>query len=582
MKNKFYILGAAIILSAIIFPGCYKLERIPEDKLSPAIFWKTPEQARQAIAACYSALNQGEVYNTLFGMDALSDMALGYDDKGYWDISRGFWTSRTGYVINRWSNSYEGVTRTNNVIKNMAASAIDDGIKKQIIAEAKFLRAVFYNFLLVHYGGVPIYDETTDYNKDYMDLKKPRATAKETRDFILKDLAEAIATLPAKWTPASEYGRATKGAAYALRGKIYLYNKEYDLATKDFEEIVLDPTSKGYGYQLYPDYAGLFLPEGHKSSEMIFAIQTFASQTVSLGMPYAHYMGSNASLGTSWNSVMPSVELVDSYETKDGHPFNWNDFIPGYNESIAVRGETMKATLSADFKSVAAYPKYHDRLLAMYEQRDPRMKQTIILPYTNYLGWIGNANKMTEFVYNPGVATANGFIVINRYKNSYLYLFRKFVPEGNMGGLMTANQRDHVPINFPIIRYADVLLMLAECYNEQSRMNDAVTYINKVRSRKSTNLPGINSGPSWLEARSKDDVFKRIVHERQVEFPAEGIRYYDLRRWGMAKSVMNKDVIDALDNKIYTTKFEDKDYLWPIPGSEIDKNPALTQNPGWQ
>ena len=71
MKNKLYILGTAIILSAILLPGCYKLERIPEDKLSPAIFWKTPEQAKQAIAACYSALNQGEVYNTLFGMPCL-------------------------------------------------------------------------------------------------------------------------------------------------------------------------------------------------------------------------------------------------------------------------------------------------------------------------------------------------------------------------------------------------------------------------------------------------------------------------------------------------------------------------------
>ena len=569
-----------MVICLTVFSGCYKLDRLPQDKLSPAIFWKTPEQAKEAIVACYAALKQDEVFLTLFGMDCLSDIGIGYDNKGYWDISRGLWTSRTGYVTNRWQQSYEGVARTNKVIKNITDSELPDSVKTAIVGEAKFLRAVFYNFLMIHYGGVPIYDEQTNYDADYMDLKKTRATEEETRKFILDDLDAAIESLPVKWDEA-DYGRATKGAAYAMRGKVYLYNKQYDLAAADFEEIVLDPHSEGYGYALYPDYAGLFLPEGDNSSEMIFALQNFASQTTSLGMPYAHFMGSNATVGTSWNNVMPSVDLVDSYETIDGKPFNWDDFIPNYNEDLKVREQTLKATLTADNTKVAEYPKYHDELLAMYDQRDPRMKQTIILPYTHYLGWIANENRMTEFVYNPNVTTTNGFIVINRYKSNYLYLFRKFVPEGNMGGLITAGQRDHIPINFPLIRYADVLLMLAECYNEEGRLDDAVKYINMVRARPSTHMPGINSGPAWLEARSKDAVFKRIVHERAVEFAGEGIRYYDLIRWGMAEDLMNKTVVDALDNKIYDTKFDDKDYLWPIPGTEIDKNPELTQNPGW-
>lgn len=579
MKKNIYLLAILLGLSAVL-PGCYKLDVAPQDKLNTDLFWKTPAQARQGIAAVYAALNLSQTYNKFFGMDCLSDIGIGYDDAGYGEISNGSWSSRTGYVTDRWSNSYEGVARANKAIRSIAASSLDDALKSQITAEAKFLRALFYNFLLTHFDGVPLYDETTDYDKDYMDLKKPRATAQETRNFILKDLTDAINVLPAKQAPA-ENGRATKGAAYALRGKVYLYNKQYDLAAKDFEEIVLDPSGKGYGYQLYPDYAGLFLPGGDESSEMIFAIQTYSEVGFLAGMPYAHYMGSNATLGTSWNNVMPSVELVDSYETKDGHPFNWDNYIPGYNGSNTVREETLKATLSADFKTVAAYPKNKAKLLAMYEDRDPRMKQTIILPYTNYLGFIGNANKMTEFVYNPNVATVNGFIVINRYKSNYLYLFRKFVPEGDMGGKLPPNNRDHVPINFPIIRYADVLLMLAECYNEAGNVNDAVKYINMVRKRPSTNMPGINSGPAWLEARDHDAVFKRIMQERAVEFPAEGLRYYDLIRWKLAKGLMNKDVKDALGNKLYTAKFEDRHYLWPIPGVERDRNPSLVPNLGW-
>ena len=430
-----------------------------------------------------------------------------------------------------------------------------------------------------HFGGVPLYDETTDYNKDYMKLLKPRETEEKTREFILKDLTDAIKLLPVKWSQ-SNYGRATKGAAYALRGKVYLYNKQYDLASKDFEEIVLDPSQQGYGYELYPNYADLFTKVGDSSSEMIFAIQNYFKIPNWLGMPMCHYMGSNASMDACWNNVMPSVELVDSYECKDGRPFNWDDFIPGYNESKEVREQTLRATLTDDLKAVKDYPKYYKELLSMYEARDPRMKETIILPYTYYLGNMKEVDNLCLFVYATGVSIQNGFVVINRYKNNYLYLYRKFVPEGNLGG--TWNSRGNTPFNFPIIRYADVLLMLAECYNEQGKLDEAVRYINMVRQRPSTNMPGINSGPEWLEARTKDAVFKRIMHERAVELPGEGLRYYDLRRWRLMEKYLNGDVQDAMGNHIYYTKFEEKDYLWPIPSEEIEKNPNLTQNPGWQ
>ncbi|WP_418892546.1 RagB/SusD family nutrient uptake outer membrane protein [Limibacterium fermenti] len=577
--KKIYILGVLASLLIVLFTGCYDLDRFPQDKLSSSTFWNTEDQAEQSINACYVAMRQTQTFSQLFGMDCVSDIGFGYDSQGYLSISNGTFTSTSNYASDRWKQSYEGVFRTNNAIRNVTEMEISEESKNQIIGQAKFLRGLFYFFLMQHFGGVPLYDETTDYNKDYMELLKPRNTEEETRAFILKDLSDAISSLPVKWAQ-TDYGRATKGAAYALRGKVYLYNKQYDLAAKDFEEIVLDPGKKGYGYELYPDYADLFTQKGHRSNEMIFSIQTYFQVGYNLGMPYAHYMGSNACIGTSWNNVMPSVGLVDSYECKDGRPFNWNDFIPGYNENTEIREQTLKATLTEDLTSVKTYPKYYKELLAMYEQRDPRMKETIILPYTYYQGYVGGKNKLCEFVYATGVNTVNGFIVINRYKNNYLYLYRKFVPEGDMG--ISGLSRDNIPIDFPLIRYADVLLMLAECYNEQGQLDDAVKYINKVRQRPSVNMPEINSGSVWLEARTKDAVFNRIMHERAVEFPAEGLRYYDIRRWEVAKKIMNGDVADALGNHIYYTKFEDKDYLWPIPGSEIDKNPKLIQNPGWQ
>ena len=572
----------SIFLICCMLTSCYKLDRYPQDRLSSGTFWQSEDQLKQAIAACYQSMKWQEVYWRFFGMDCISDIGIGYDDAGYIDISRGIWTPRTGYVTNRWQQTYEGVARVNNLIRNVTEMDVDAESKQLVIAEARFLRALYYNFLLVHFGGVPLYDETTDYNQDYLTLQKTRATADETRAFIIADLQEAIQTLPVAW-PTSDYGRATKGAAHALLGKVYLYNEEYKLAATEFEEIVMDPNGLGYGYSLYPNYADLFKDAGDESSEMIFAVQNYGVDGFALGMPYAHFMGSNAAIGTSWNNVMPSPELVDSYELKDGRPFDWDDFIPGYNDSREIREKTLRATLTPDFKSVATYPEFHDELLAMYDQRDPRMQETIILPYTHYLGFIANEEKMTEFVYATGVAIVNGFTVVNRYNNAsnYMYLFRKFVPEGNLGGALPPSFRANVPVNFPIIRFADVLLMLAECYNEEGRTDEAVALINRVRQRPSTNMPAINSGPQWLEAHTKEAVFERIKHERAVEFAAEGLRYYDLRRWGLIQDVMNKDVTDAMGNLIYTTKFDNKDLLWPIPAVEIEMNPNLTQNPGW-
>src|SRR5690606_3179238 len=114
----------------------------------------------------------------------------------------------------------------------------------------------------------------------------------------------------------------------------------------------------------------------------------------------------------------------------------------------------------------------------------------------------------------------------NRGWNTYVW--RKFVPEGNLNGELSA--RDHTPFNFPMIRLADVMLMLAEAYNETGQEEKAIVEINKVRARAS--MPALNSGIPALAVSGKDGVFQRIIHERAVELACEGHRYFDLKRWG--------------------------------------------------
>ena len=146
-----------------------------------------------------------------------------------------------------------------------------------------------------------------------------------------------------------------------------------------------------------------------------------------------------------------------------------------------------------------------------------------------------------------------------------------------MGGQMF--DRKQTPINFPLIRYADVLLMQAECLNELGDQPDAISLINQVRARAGVAL--INNGSPWTRATTHDEVFQRIVHERAVELACEGHSYFDLKRWGMLDTLNDRRVCDITGTYRWTRKVTDRDYLWPIPSSEVEKNPNLEQNPGW-
>jgi starch-binding outer membrane protein, SusD/RagB family len=158
------------------------------------------------------------------------------------------------------------------------------------------------------------------------------------------------------------------------------------------------------------------------------------------------------------------------------------------------------------------------------------------------------------------------------------YFWRKFVPEGDWNGAIT--NREHTPVNFPILRLADIYLMLAECYNETGNQPKAVEYINLVRARAGIAL--LNSGPAYLKANNKEEVFQRIFRERAFELAGEGLRDSDLRRWKLSDKLLNKDEMGITGKRLFTRVFREiRDYLWPIPGGEIDMNDKLEQNPNW-
>ena len=578
--KKIIIYLATMLLAAMTFTGCYDLETYPGDKVNEGTFYKTGDHAHQGLMGIYGMLRLNEAYGYQFCFDHLGDIAYGYN---YYMMFLATYTDRDGTIQAHWQTFYDGIHRVNTFIRSVKGmrGIITDEQINEYVAEAKFLRAMFYFSLTDLFGGVPYYDESTNVNEEFMNLKQPRSSLEEVRAHILEDLDEAIKFLPVEHA-ASEYGRATKGAAYALRGKVHLYDKEWQSAINDFEEIVYNK-SNNYGYALDDDYARVFkLYNGAKSPETVFSIQNKSGVGTEYGMQIQALMGCRGAYGSCWNNTVPSTQLVDMYEFKDGRPFNWDEIFPGYN---AMTPEQRKELLSVEMDGSGTIVGLREadtaKILSAYTCRDPRLMATVIVPYSHYMGNIGRTTNVDLiFALDHNLAgNANGGTIQNN-AGWVSYLYRKFVTEGDQGGAIS--NRLHTPFAFPLIRFADVLLMLSEAYNEAGQLDKAVTEFNKVRAR--VGMPGLNSGPAWMVVSNKEQMAERIRKERAVEFAGEGLRFSDLRRWGYEiahKTLNNVDAVNIYGEPIYTHLFTERDMLWPIPGVERERNKELTQNPGW-
>ena len=571
---------ATMLLAAMTFTGCYDLETYPGDKVNEGTFYKTGDHAHQGLMGIYGMLRLNEAYGYQFCFDHLGDIAYGYN---YYMMFLATYTDRDGTIQAHWQTFYDGIHRVNTFIRSVKGmrGIITDEQINEYVAEAKFLRAMFYFSLTDLFGGVPYYDESTNVNEEFMNLKQPRSSLEEVRAHILEDLDEAIKYLPVEHA-ASEYGRATKGAAYALRGKVHLFDKEWQSAINDFEEIVYNK-SNNYGYALDDDYARVFkLYNGAKSPETVFSIQNKSGVGTEYGMQIQALMGCRGAYGSCWNNTVPSTQLVDMYEFKDGRPFNWDEIFPGYN---AMTPEQRKELLSVEMDGSGTIVGLREadtaKILSAYTCRDPRLMATVIVPYSHYMGNIGRTTNVDLiFALDHNLAgNANGGTIQNN-AGWVSYLYRKFVTEGDQGGAIS--NRLHTPFAFPLIRFADVLLMLSEAYNEVGQLDKAVTEFNKVRAR--VGMPGLNSGPAWMVVSNKEQMAERIRKERAVEFAGEGLRFSDLRRWGYEiahKTLKNVEAVNIYGEPIYTHLFTERDMLWPIPGVERERNKELTQNPGW-
>lgn len=618
--NKLFLAGLAVAA----LTGCRPdlLDTKPYDGFSSESMWQDESSCEMGVTGIYRVLR------TLYTETGMDQNAKAYlwqlmDPTTTWrDNSSGFLnntaTSADEFASTLWKRYYEGVSRANDAIDNLGEAPISATSKGKLLAEAKFLRAFYYYNLNCLYRGVPLYltSVTSDEAKTYS-----RSTETQVWEAVIADLTDCIneANLPDRYEAgSSEYGRITKGAAYALRGKVYLWMKDWAKAAADFSAV------HNCGYDLFTtagaqSYKQLFKEANEQCPEMIFSVQCIDMDGWGNSLNFRYGARSIFDKGGGWTTYQVSTDFLDSYQNADGTPFNWDDVIPGYTsmdvkdrevfflrdtdtevlrarfQAIGYTGdidkaiETIKASVDARLQNLSAeaQAKYlpsgnEERIKQAYANRDPRLQMSVITPYSTYEG-AENEVANTFTMRWPYIAKDESALFDLRSDMiGYLYpLHRKFVAEG-MG---EASSRYQSPIDIPLIRYADVLLGWAEALNEQGQWQEAMEKVNQIRNRA-----GVGALTTAMVS-GQDDLRKRIQQERRWELVGEGVDYYDELRcktWKESKFNDNNPANPAgfkqcwgLPSFTYTWG-GDKYYVWPIPKQEIEMNANLTQNDGWE
>lgn len=561
MNAKFfsYIYISAAINIAFTLSSCNGfLDREEDSFIDKTATFDSYNRTKQYLTYAYTLLPDGLNRFSREAMlaSATDDAEFAIESAEIQQLNNGSWNALNN-PDDVWNRYYSGISKcctllenTNHV--NLDISRLDPDKQVEYAnslkdirmwrAEARFLRAYFHFELLKRYGPIPIVTSTLSINGNYENT--PRPTMKEVVDFIAKECDIAADTLElTPWRNVNDaFGRATKGAALALKSRLLLYaasplyvdfgdtneaNKPTDVAlwksAADAAKAVIDLNQ----YELASSYADLFKND-FQNKEYIF-VRRYAANSDFEKSNFPVSFGGKG--GTN-----PSQNLVDDYEMLDGTPFDWND------------------------PAKAAQP---------FENRDARLGATILMNMAPFKGKkVATYPEGADASPNPN-ATKTG------------YYLRKFLNEDvniQTGG----SSSGHV---VPLFRLAEIYLNYAEALNECDPTNpDIVLYLNKVRNRAS--LPNVS-------ALSQEQMRAVIQHERRVELAFEEHRSWDVRRWKIASSTLGAPLMGVqierkplggytyMPVKVEQRVFQPKMYWYPIPQSEVLKLKQWKQNNGW-
>ncbi|BDD00690.1 RagB/SusD family nutrient uptake outer membrane protein [Persicobacter psychrovividus] len=520
MKVRYII---ALFIAAFLVQSCgssFLEDAKVQRDLFKEYFYKTEDDAKLAVNAMYSPLHWYGLFKRhryLLGYmagDCIPTSGAG-QVQAYHEFK--FGPSDNELVAEAWTTCYAGIGRANLVLERVPEIPFEDEkIQQRYLAEAHFMRAFYYFNLVRMYGDVPLY--TRSYSGDLDDplLVPERTDASVIYDLIEEDLLKAKGILPAEY-PTADIGRPTSGAATGYLGKVFLFRKKYAEAVKEFKEI----KDGLHGmYDLVP-FDQIWGVANNNNKESIFEIQYLAG----FGTPWpngdntaaskSNWVATAVSPGSgSFANALPSEEV--------------NDFFNMYPEENQLRRYYTIARSGDVWQSWNPI------------REDPTAE--VVISEDEVIGAQWNARtKDKPYGYFSGI--------------------RKFAegPDDRRG----FNQ---CPNNYAPMRYADVLLMLAEAENELNGPT-ALAYesINMVRSRAQ-----VDPIPAGL---GKDEFFEKVVVERRLELTFEWHRFFDLVRW---MDHPNRPEIGKAENM--PGFVVGRNEVLPIPQNEIQTNPNLKQN----
>lgn len=607
MKNKIKIFRklvrcASIALLSFSMAGCGAdfLDTTPTNNISGSSIWTKATLAEQAVIGVYNVFldqycpNSGILDSHRIPWDAYSSVM---DTDKNW-IKRmpnctGAATPSSGLFSDIYKRFYTFIYRANDVIDNIGqVPDMSTGEKQRAIAECKFLRAFAYMRLNILYKGVPLYMNaiTSPENGN-----KARSSEADVWAAVLQDLTDCVnePNLPGKYNSGdSNYGRVTKGAAYALRGQVYMWQKNWEAAVDDFNSVA------DCGFGLYTkagatSYKQLLKIANEQCEEMIFSVQCIKQYGHSNTRNITY--GNRCTAGSMWNNYLPNPHFVESFETATGEKFNWDNYLPGYSamkEKERVVFFLRDGLSAAEKERMAAYGadmnKYLDsgneaRIKKAYESRDPRLQMAVITPYAQYNGASsGIAHTYTLRWPYRGSDSAEPFDIRTDTNDKFYYLWRKFVPEG-----LEQTERDTYGLDIPLIRYAEVLLLKAEALNEwgSTHESEAIRCVNEVR-RRAGHVELNNVTYPATKVNGQSDLRERIRNEYYWEIGGEDSMYFHELRWGTWKDKKFDNNRNGLMQMWGETTYTwywlgDQCWSWPIPAKEMEMNSNLEQNEGW-
>jgi len=576
MRKLKYI--SVFILSVLSFSCSIDNEELNQTKstnVTEAQIFADINYTRAYLYDIYSRLSANSLFFPFSGNAFLesvtSDCEPGQQTSNSNDVNAGAWNASLTRFPNYWYIYYSAIRSSNRYLARVDSSPLTEKEKISTKAEARFLRAFFHLELMRNFGRIPIVTELVTDAADPEQINVPQSDIPQVESFIASELDLAAKDLPVTYLDGENnqfYGRATKGAALALKARLYLYTASplYDNLNPGIErwqkaaraaKAVIDMNEYALftytaGDSRYTSYERLF--NTRVNSEQIFSVlrsNTNDVQTANLPGLGAWRTGKYAN--------QPTQEFVDSYEMSTTHKLI-DEPGSGYDPQNP------------------------------YVNRDPRLYTTIF----------HQGGKWKDFSRGGAIINFDLTDPIFAFYIKTGYLCRKYMDSNVDIGQFVTTQ-----INFPIIRYADILLMYAEAVNElqgpDTHFEEGMTAcqaMNMVRrraySRSSADISNLASSfPEDLpEGMSKDQFKKRLINERRVELSFEQQRWYDVRRWGISSTTeaarLHGMRVSKVGNTLNYEKFELRERVFynysvfhPIYVREVLSNKNLVQNPGW-